>query len=113
MSLFAAIASEPARSAKTIVKKMTMPGITSLPKHHSSSHISPKFKKEVNVTALDLFKAKAHAVARSGYFYGLPLLEFELSFQDGFKEAREWLDLASTKEELERLCQESRAQKAA
>ena len=28
-------------------------------------------------------------------------LEFELSFEDGFHEAREWL-------ELERLCQESR-----
>jgi hypothetical protein len=48
-----------------------------------------------------LFKAKARALARSGYFYGLPPLGFELSFEDGFHEAREWL-------ELERLCQESR-----
>jgi hypothetical protein len=61
------------------------------------------------VSKLDLFKAKARALARSGYFYGLPPLEFELSFQ----EARAWLELASTKEELERLCQESRAKRKA
>ena len=41
---------------------------------------------------LDCFKAKALALARSGYFYGLPPLEFELSFEEGFREAREWLD---------------------
>jgi hypothetical protein len=58
---------------------------------------------------LDCFKAKALALARSGYFYGLPPLEFELSFEEGFDEARKWLDQPSTKEELERLCQESRA----
>ena len=84
MSLFAAIVSEPARSAKNIVKKMTKPSITPLPKHHSSSHILPEFKNEVIVTTLDLFKATARALARSGYFYGLPPLEFELTFQDGF-----------------------------
>jgi hypothetical protein len=58
---------------------------------------------------MDCFKAKTLALARSGYFYGLPPLEFELSFEEGFDEAREWLDQPSTKEELERLCQESRA----
>jgi len=58
---------------------------------------------------LDCFKAKALALARSGYFYGLPPLEFELSFEESFDEAREWLDQPSTKEELERLCQKSRA----
>jgi hypothetical protein len=40
---------------------------------------------------LDCFKAKALALARSGYFYRLPPLEFELSFEEGFSEAREWL----------------------
>jgi hypothetical protein len=55
------------------------------------------------------FKAKARALARSGYFYGLPPLEFELSFETGFDEAGEWLNERSTKEELERLCQKSRA----
>ena len=58
---------------------------------------------------LNSFKAKARALARSGYFYGLTPLEFELSFEEGFPEAREWLELASTKEELERLSQVSRA----
>ena len=58
---------------------------------------------------LKSFKAKARALARSGYFYGLPPLKFELSFEDGYREARGWLELASTKEELERLCQASRA----
>ena len=62
---------------------------------------------------LDCFKAKALALARSGYFYGLPPLEFELSFEEGFDEAREWLDQASTREELERLCAESRAKRKA
>ena len=41
---------------------------------------------------LNSFKAKARALARSGYFYGLPPLEFELSFEEGFNEAREWLE---------------------
>ncbi len=58
---------------------------------------------------LNSFKAKARTLARSGYFYGLPPLEFELSFEEGFNEAREWLAQPSTREELERLCQESRA----
>ena len=32
----------------------------------------------------DLFKAKARNLARSGHFYGLPPLEFELKFEEGF-----------------------------
>ena len=58
---------------------------------------------------LNSFKAKTRALARSGRFYGLPPLEFELRFEDGFSEAREWLDQPSTREELERLCVELRA----
>ena len=65
------------------------------------------------MSRLDSFKAKAHALAQSGYYYGLPPLQFELSFEEGFEEAREWLALASTKEELERLCQTSRAKRHA
>ena len=63
--------------------------------------------------ASNLFKAKARALAGSGRSYGLPPLEFELSFEKGFREAREWLALASTKEELEQLCQELRANRKA
>ena len=40
---------------------------------------------------LNSFKAKALALARSGYFYGLPPLEFELSFEEGFNEAESGL----------------------
>jgi hypothetical protein len=65
------------------------------------------------MSKLNSFKAKARALARSGYFYGLPPLEFELSFEEGFNEAREWLDQPSTREELERLCEESRAKRNA
>jgi hypothetical protein len=43
----------------------------------------------------DLFKAKARDLARSGHFYGLPPLEFGLRFEEGFHEARAWLELAS------------------
>jgi len=45
----------------------------------------------------------------SAIWGGLPPLEFELSFETGFDEAGEWLNERSTKEELERLCQKSRA----
>ncbi len=65
------------------------------------------------MATVDLFKAKARALARSGDFYGLRPLVFELRFEEGFHEARAWLELASTKEELERLCQESRAKRKA
>ena len=43
------------------------------------------------------------------FLWRLTPLEFELSFEEGFDEARGWLDQPATKEELERLCQESRA----
>ena len=45
------------------------------------------------MSKLHSFKARARALARSGYFYGLTPLEFELSFEEGFDEAREWLVL--------------------
>ena len=36
------------------------------------------------MTTVDQFKVKARALARSGHFYGLPPLEFELRFEEGF-----------------------------
>jgi hypothetical protein len=92
-----------------------------MPTSHSNENwgllFSPKAAlraiRGASMTTADLFKAKARALARSGHFYGLPPLEFELSFEEGFHEAREWLALASTKEELEGLCQESRANRKA
>ena len=78
---------------------------TPLPQSRFRAHIPTLSDRR----GLNSFKAKARALARSGYFYGRPPLEFELSFEEGFDEAREWLDQPSTKEELERLCAESRA----
>jgi hypothetical protein len=82
---------------------------TPLPQSRLRPHIPTKATGEATMRELNSFKAKARELARSGYFYGLPPLEFELSFEEGFNEAREWLDQPSTKEELERLCVESRA----
>ena len=65
------------------------------------------------MATVDLFKAKALVLARSGDFYGVRPLVFELRFEEGFHEAREWLALASTKEELDGLCRESRASRKA
>ena len=83
---------------------------TPLPQSRFRAHIPTLMATaEATMRKLNSFKAKARALARSGYFYGLPPLEFELSFEEGFDDAREWLDQPSTKEELERLCVASRA----
>jgi len=86
---------------------------TPLPQSRFRAHIFTLIgTAEATMRKLNSFKAKARALARSGYFYGLPPLEFELSFEDGFSEAREWLEQPSTREELERLCVASRAKHA-
>jgi hypothetical protein len=56
-------------------------------------------------------QARARQLARSGKFYGWPPLEFELRFEDGFPEAREWLRKASTREELDRICRKARTRR--
>ena len=92
-----------------MVKGIAVVG-TPLPQSRFRAHIPTLIATaEATMRKLNSFKAKARALARSGYFYGLPPLEFELSFEDGFSEAREWLDHPTTREELERLCQEFRA----
>ena len=83
---------------------------TPLPQSRFRAHIPILLATaEATMRKLNSFKAKARVLARSGYFYGLPPLEFELSFEEGFDEAREWLEQPSTREELERLCVASRA----
>jgi hypothetical protein len=57
---------------------------------------------------LEQIQARARELARSGKFYGWPPLEFELRFEDGFSEAREWLNRPTTQNELNRICQEAR-----
>ena len=49
----------------------------------------------------------------SGCFYGSPPLEFELRLKDGYSEAREWLHLPSTRDELDQMCQAARKRRQA
>jgi hypothetical protein len=60
------------------------------------------------MSKLKRIQAKAREFARSGKFYGCPPLEFELRFEDGFSEAREWLRSPATRDELDRICQAAR-----
>ena len=60
------------------------------------------------MSKLKTIQAKARELARSGGFYGWLPIEFELRFEDGFAEAREWLYKAATREELDRICQTAR-----
>jgi hypothetical protein len=50
-------------------------------------------------------------LARSGKFYGWRPIVFELRFEKGYEEAREWLHDAAVRDELDRLCQAARASK--
>jgi len=68
---------------------MTILVIRALPYDHSHPPYNTLgATRETTVRELDALKAKARALARSGYFCGLPPLEFELSFEKGFKEER-------------------------
>ena len=60
------------------------------------------------MSKLKIIQAKARALARSGGFYGWLPIEFELRFEDGFVEAREWLHSAASQDELNRICQKAR-----
>ena len=64
----------------------------------------------MNTTAQHI-QARARELARSGKFFGWRPLEFELSFEEGFSEARDWLNRATTQEELDRLCRKARARR--
>jgi hypothetical protein len=57
---------------------------------------------------LKRIQARARALARSGRFFGWPPLEFELRFEEGYSEAQDWLDRATTRDELDRVCREAR-----
>jgi hypothetical protein len=62
---------------------------------------------------LKSIQAKARQLARSGEFYGWLPIKFELRFEDGYAEAREWLHSPTTCEELDSLCQKARSRKRA
>jgi hypothetical protein len=63
---------------------------------------------EDEMSKLRAFQARARALARSGSFYGLLPLEFELRFEDGFEQARDWLADGDVREELDHMCREAR-----
>lgn len=60
------------------------------------------------MSKLQKFQKRAHALARSGMFYGLPPLEFELRFEDGYDESRDWLADPAVRDELDHICREAR-----
>jgi hypothetical protein len=55
--------------------------------------------------------AKARELARSGKFHGWRPIAFELRFEKGYEETREWLHDAAVRDELDRLCQAARTSK--
>ena len=63
------------------------------------------------MTNLRRIQARARELARSGKFYGWRPIGFELRFEKGYEEAREWLHDAAVRDELDRLCQAARASK--
>ena len=60
------------------------------------------------MSELKAIQAKARELARSGEFYGWLPIKFELRFEDGYADAREWLNRAATREEFDRICQKAR-----
>ena len=63
------------------------------------------------MTNLEQIQAKACELARSGKFHGWRPIAFELRFEAGYEEAREWLHGAAAQDEFERLCQSAREAK--
>ena len=63
------------------------------------------------MSKLKRLQVEARALARSGRFFGWTPIAFELRFEDGFEDARDWLYRAATRDELDHLCREARASK--
>jgi hypothetical protein len=63
------------------------------------------------MTNLKRIQAKARELARSGQFHGWRPIAFELRFEEGYEEAREWLYSAAIQDQLDRLCRIARASK--
>jgi len=57
---------------------------------------------------LQRFQTRARELAGSGKFNGWRPIAFELQFEEGFTEAIQWTYSASTQEELDIICRESR-----
>ena len=63
------------------------------------------------MTNLKRIRARARELAQSGKFYGWRPIAFELRFEEGYEEARDWLHSAAIQDELDRLCRIARASK--
>ena len=63
------------------------------------------------MSKLKSIQRKARELARSGRFFGWRPIAFELGFEDGFAEARDWLYRVSTRDELDLLCRKARRAK--
>jgi hypothetical protein len=50
-------------------------------------------------------------LARSGKFHGWRPIAFELRFEEGYEQTREWLHDAAVRDELDHLCQAARTSK--
>jgi hypothetical protein len=57
------------------------------------------------MTNLKRLQGKVRELVRSGKFHGWRPIVFELRFEKGYEEAREWLHDAAVRDELDRLCQ--------
>jgi hypothetical protein len=64
-----------------------------------------------SMTNLERLQARARELARSGKFHGWRPVAFELRFEKGYEEAREWLHSSAVRDELDRLCHVARASK--
>jgi hypothetical protein len=56
------------------------------------------------MTNLKRIQARARELARSGKFHGWRPIAFEVRFEQGYEEAREWLNGAAAQDELDHLC---------
>jgi hypothetical protein len=65
------------------------------------------------MTNLKRIQARARELARSGKFHGWRPIAFEVRFEQGYEEAREWLNGAAAQDELDHLCQQARSAKSA
>ena len=65
------------------------------------------------MTSLQHIQARARKLAQSAQFHGWRPIAFELRFEKGYEEAREWFYNPAVRDELDRLCHNARASRDA
>jgi hypothetical protein len=71
----------------------------------SRRYYGARLDREGYEAADDRLQGKVRELVRSGKFHGLRPIVFELRFEKGYEEAREWFHDAAVRDELDRLCQ--------